>query len=127
MAQKNILTSEDGSVSYKRSVLQSIIGLATKEISGVASLNPYGFSKFKLWFSKNHHYGLKIEYVNESHVVVDVYVNVLFGYSVNDVAFRVQENVKSSIESMTDFKVDNINVHVLGVVFVDEDQGVAVI
>ena len=67
-------------------------------------------------FDKNYHKGVIIEFV-ENSVYVDVFVNVLFGYSVKDVAFRVQENVKSSIESMTEFKVETINVHVMGVVF----------
>ena len=50
-------------------------------------------------------------------VHIDVFVNVKFGYSVKDVAFRVQENIKSSVESMTEFKVDSVNVHVVGVTF----------
>ena len=53
---------------------------------------------------------------------VDVFVKVKFGYSVRDVAFRVQENVKSSIESMTEFKAAEINIHVTGVVFTDEED-----
>ncbi|MEG1582129.1 MAG: Asp23/Gls24 family envelope stress response protein [Clostridia bacterium] len=129
MAQnkKKVLMSEDGTVSYRRSVLNSIISLATKEINGVASLSPSGFSRFKLWFSNNYHYGLKITYAEENRVVVDVYINVLFGYSVNDVAYRVQENIKSSVESMTEFKVDEINVHALGVVFENNDENPLVI
>ena len=50
---------------------------------------------------------------------------MLFGYSVRDVAFRVQENIKSSIESMTDFKAEQINVNVTGVVF-DSTDNVAI-
>ena len=33
-----------------------------------------------------------------------------------------QENIKSSVESMTEFKVDSINVHVVGVTFNDVDS-----
>ena len=49
---------------------------------------------------------------------------MLFGYSVRDVAFRVQENIKSSVESMTDFKVASINVHVTGVVFNSAEEAI---
>ena len=63
-----------------------------------------------------------IEFGEDDDVYVDVYVNVLFGYSVKDVAFRVQENIKSSIESMTDFKVAAINVNVTGVVFGNNEE-----
>ena len=41
----------------------------------------------------------------------------LFGYNICDVAKEVQENVKSSIESMTGLRVVEINVHVGGVTF----------
>ena len=37
-------------------------------------------------------------------------------------AFRVQENIKSSVESMTEFKVNSVNVHVVGVSFNDVDS-----
>ena len=71
--------------------------------------------------SKNHIIS-NIEFGEDDDVYVDVYVNVLFGYSVKDVAFRVQENIKSSIESMTDFKVAAINVNVTGVVFGNSEE-----
>ena len=61
---------------------------------------------------------------NDDGVVVDIYLNVWFGYSVNDVAYRVQENVKNGISSMMEIKVNSINVHVLGVDFkkINEDK-----
>ena len=120
-AQK-LTQSEEGSLSYKRNVVLSIVKLATQEISGIASLSTNGFSVWKKVFNKNYHRGVVIEFGEDDDVYVDVYVNVLFGYSVKDVAFRVQENIKSSIESMTDFKVAAINVHVTGVVFNNTDE-----
>lgn len=113
---KKVLQADEGNVSYKRNVVLSIVNLATQEINGIAGLSNEGVSTIKKVFDKNYHKGVIIEFVDNS-VYVDVYVNVLFGYSVRDVAFRVQENVKSSIESMTDYKVEAINVNVMGVVF----------
>ena len=117
MANRNkVYEANEGKLSYKRNVVLSIVNLATQEINGIAGLSVDGVNSFKKVFDKNYHKGVIIEFV-ENSVYVDVFVNVLFGYSVKDVAFRVQENVKSSIESMTDFKVEAINVHVMGVVF----------
>ena len=117
MANRNkVYEANEGKLSYKRNVVLSIVNLATQEINGIAGLSVEGVNAFKKVFDKNYHKGVIIEFV-ENSVYVDVYVNVLFGYSVKDVAFRVQENVKRSIESMTDFKVEAINVHVMGVVF----------
>lgn len=109
--------SEEGSLSYKRNVVMSIVKLATQEISGIASLSNNSFSVLKRMFNSKYQRGVIIDFGEDDDVYVDVYVNVVFGYSVKDVAFRVQENIKSSIESMTDFKVASINVNVTGVVF----------
>ena len=122
MASNQLKTksSEEGNVSYKRNVVLSIVNLAAQEINGVASLSSTAVSRIKRLFNKNYHRGVIIEFVDNA-VYVDVFINVLFGFSVRDVAFRVQENIKSSIESMTDFKVEAINVNVTGVVFTETE------
>jgi len=118
--KQKMIESEEGSLSYKRSVVLSIVKLASQEINGIASLSTSAFPLYKRMFIKNYNHGVIIEFGDDNEVFVDVYVNVLFGYSVKDVAFRVQENIKSSIESMTEFKVGAINVNVVGVVFTVE-------
>jgi len=121
---KKITLTDEGNVSYKSNVVRSIVNLATQEISGIAGISTQGVKVKNKVFNKNYRKGVMIEFVDNS-VYVDIFVNVLFGYSVKDVAFRVQENVKSSIESMTDFKAEQINIHVTGVVF-DSTDAVAV-
>ncbi len=108
-------------VTYKRNVVISIVSLATQEINGVASISRTAVSAIKSALSKNVSRGIIVEF-EENLVSIDVFVNVKFGYSVKDVAFRVQENIKSSIESMTEFKVNAVNVHVVGVTFNDVDS-----
>ena len=120
--KQKLTQSEEGSLSYKRNVVLSIVKLATQEISGIASLSNKGFSVVKKLLNTSYHRGVVIEFGEDDDVYVDVFVNVLFGYSVKDVAFRVQENIKSSIESMTEFKVAAINVNVVGVVFNNTDD-----
>ena len=107
-------------VTYKKNVVVSIVSLATQEINGIASLNRSSVSSIKNVFKKDKR-GIIVDF-EENKVAIDVYVNVKFGYSVKDVAFRVQENIKSSVESMTEFKVSAVNVHVVGVTFSDTDS-----
>ena len=121
MAKKvKIVTVEEDeskdSVSYKKHVVISIVSLATQEINGIASISRNSVSAIKSALSKNINRGIIVDFENNL-VHIDVFVNVKFGYSVKDVAFRVQENIKSSVESMTEFKVDSVNVHVIGVTF----------
>ena len=120
--KQKLTQTEEGSLSYKRNVVLSIVKLASQEISGIASLSNSGVSFVKKVLNQNYHRGVIIEFGEDDDVYVDVFVNVLFGYSVKDVAFRVQENIKSSIESMTEFKVAAINVNVMGVVFTNSDD-----
>ncbi len=112
-----------GKVSCNRDILLSIVNLASKEIAGVSSLRENLSSGIKKLFSNNYTDGVKITNLDDG-VVVDIYLNVWFGYSVNDVAYRVQENVKNGISSMMEIKVNSVNVHVLGVDFkkVNEDK-----
>lgn len=117
---KVIVADEDDfkdNVTYKKHVVISIVSLATQEISGIASISRKSVSFIKSALSKNINRGIIVDFVTENSVKIDVFVNVKFGSSVKDVAFRVQENIKSSVESMTEYKVDSVNVHVVGVNF----------
>ena len=105
-----------GKVTYNKNILLSIINLATKEIAGVASLCDNFGSGLKKMFSNNYTNGVKVEY-GKNGVVVDVYINVYEGFSVPDIAYKVQENIKNGISSMLDVNIETINVHVQGVDF----------
>ena len=106
MSQKINNASKKGKVSYGKNVVLSVVALAVKEISGVASL---------------HGKGVRTETVGKT-INVDVFVNLIIGSSVSDVAFRVQENIKRSVESMTEYKVGKVNFNVLGVVLGSEAE-----
>jgi uncharacterized alkaline shock family protein YloU len=127
MAKKvKVVVAEDqtikDNVTYKKKVIFSIVSLATQEINGIASISRNYVSMVKSVLSKNIHKGIMIEFDKNNKVNIDVFVNVKFGYSVKDVSFRVQENIKQSVESMTEFKVGNINVTVVGVIFNETDS-----
>lgn len=116
---KIVVTEEDSfkdNVTYKKNVVMSIVSLATQEISGIASISRKSVSAIRSAFSKNINRGIIVDFEN-NNAKIDVFVNVKFGCSVKDVAFRVQENIKSSVESMTEYKVEAVNVHVVGVNF----------
>ena len=115
-----IKSSNKGKVTCNKQILLSIINLAAKEIAGVDSLCENFSSGLKKLFSNNMSEGVKVEYTNDG-VNVDIYLNIEYGYNVSDVSHRVQENVKNSISSMIDVKLNNINVHIMGVVFKEED------
>ena len=88
-----------GKVNYGHNVIVSIISLAALEIRGVARLQ-----------------GKKARTEVVGDVIsISVYIDVMIGFSCAEVAYRVQENVKRSVESMTNLKTGTVNVNVLGV------------
>ena len=105
MARKGVKLISADNLLYGRNVVRDIIALAAKEISGVASLQGRG---------------MRADLISRD-INVDVYLVVEFGYSVPDVAYRVQENIKRSVETMTEYKIDTVNVNVLGVRFPNEE------
>ena len=44
-------------------------------------------------------------------VIIDISVEVKFGFNIPDVAFDIQETIKHNIEAMSKYKVSSVNVH----------------
>ena len=98
-----------GDVTYGRNLISSIIRLAVQEINGVASLQGRGIHTE----------------MSGNEVSVDVFVSVEFGVSCSDVAFRVQENIKRSVETMSKYKVGVVNVNILEITVInDKDKSI---
>ena len=69
---------------------------------------------------KNYTKGVKVE-VGEKEAAVDLYIVVKYGVRIPDVALAAQENVKQAIETMTGLTVVEVNIHVQGVGFPEEE------
>lgn len=93
-------------------VVAIIAGLAATEVEGVASMagNITNELVSKLGM-KNLSKGVKVE-VAEETVSVEVALNISYGYSIPEVSEKVQEKVKSAIETMTGLSVAIVNVRI---------------
>jgi len=60
----------------------------------------------------------------EKEAAVDLYIIVKYGIRIPEVALAAQENVKRAIETMTGLTVIEVNVHVQGVGFPEEEPKV---
>ena len=58
--------------------------------------------------------GVKIS-ESKKGLEIDVYLNVRFGAKIPDTAWNIQENVKHRVEDLTDRKVSQVNIHIMGV------------
>lgn len=56
-------------------------------------------------------------------LVLDVYLNVRFGAKIPDTAWMIQENVKHRLEDLTNAKISQVNIHIMGVTGVPDTKG----
>ncbi|HHY99947.1 MAG TPA: Asp23/Gls24 family envelope stress response protein [Sedimentibacter sp.] len=105
-----------GQVKISDDVVIIIAGIAASQVKGVSTARTGVADGITNLFSKNNYAkGIKVE-INEDTVVVDIFINVEYGYRINQVAKEVQVAIKKEIETMTDLQVAAVNVHVLNIV-----------
>lgn len=118
---RNSITRYKGKITCNRNILLSIIDLATREICGVSGLACSFKSKVSSFFTKNKNPGVRVRFNTNGSLSVDVYIRMFYGYSVPDIAYKIQENIKNGISAMIDMRATRVNVHVMGVDFEPEE------
>ena len=58
-----------------------------------------------------------IIYFDDNKITIDVYIDVIFGYSVKEVACNLQEKIICDVKENTNIKVKNVNIIVNSVIF----------
>lgn len=123
-SDSHLIVNKDtsGTIKISEDVVKIIAGLATIEIEGVAGMSGgiVGGIAEKLG-RKNMTKGVKAE-VNETEAAIDLSIIVDYGAPIQDVAYQIQNKVKSVIESMTGLRVSAVNVNVQGVSFGAESK-----
>lgn len=101
----NTKDSQSGKIVYTAGIVHNIVALAVAEVEGAVLVQG----------KKN---GISL-YLEKDGIYVDVSVSVKYGYNVPELAYRIQQSVKQSVENMTKYKVAEVDVHIRDVVFVD--------
>ncbi len=124
--EKEIIQKDSslGSIRIADDVVSIIAGLAATEVDGIAGMSGgIAGGIAEILGRKNFSKGVKVE-VGEKEAAVDLYIIVKYGIRIPDVALAAQENVKRAIETMTGLSVVEVNVHVQGVGFPEEEEKV---
>lgn len=104
-----------GYIEVADEVISIVASLAACDVSGVIGMSTgfrEGISKF---FGKsNLAKGVRIKMEGKT-VNVFVYVIVAYGVNIPEVALKIQRRVKEAVESMTEYEVNYVDVHVEGV------------
>lgn len=109
-------TTENEGIEISNDVIAVISGVAVSEVQGVSSMAG-GFAggiTEVLSGKKNLAKGIKVD-KEENNVKIDVNIIVEYGTRIPDIAFEIQNRVKTAVETMTGLKVEEVNVHVQGV------------
>ena len=107
---------QENGIEISPDVIAVIAGVAVSEVQGVSSMSggfAGGISEV-LSGKKNLAKGIKVE-KTEGIAKIDVNIIVEYGTRIPDIAFEIQNRVKKAVESMTGYKVEEVNVHVQGV------------
>ena len=113
-----------GTVKIADEVVSIIAGLAATEIEGIAGMSGGLVGGIaEMLGRKNFSKGVKVE-VGEKEAAVDLFIIVKYGVRIPDVALAAQENIKRAIENMTGLSVVEVNVHVQGVHFPEDEEKV---
>lgn len=97
-------------------------GVAASEVRGVSGMSG-GFAGgiAEVFGRRNLSKGVKVVTKNDS-TTVDLYVIVKYGHRIPDLAYEIQENVKSTIESLSGITVDAVNIHIQGIDYSEDSE-----
>lgn len=114
--------TEVNGIRISEEVVAQIAGKAASEVAGVAGMSGGivgGLSEMlgKKSFSK----GVKVQ-VGEKETTIDLFIIVEYGARIPDIAWEIQNKVKTVVENMTGLKVVDINIHVQGLNLPKDDQ-----
>lgn len=112
MTEENM---EYGNVKISDEVVAAIASVAAMEIPGVVNMSggfTGGFSE--MLGKKSQSKGVKVE-LNDNDAIIDVNIIVEYGKNISEIGKKVQENVKNSVETMTELNVSQVNVYIQGV------------
>lgn len=106
---------ENGDIYISEDVLAMIAGAAALEIEGVAGLAGGNLGDQFLG-KKSFARGVVIAR-EEDRLVLNVSIMIQYGYSVPELARKVQEAIASSVEATSGLSVQAVNIRVGGVTF----------
>lgn len=115
--EQNNIIDDYGSVKISEEVVAIIAGIAATDVPGVAGMSGgIAGGIAEILGRKNLSKGVKVE-VGEKEAAIDLYIIVEFGARIPEVAWDIQEKVKTVVQTMTGLNVVEVNIHVQGVNF----------
>lgn len=104
-----------GEVNIADEVVTMIAGLAATEVEGVGSMAGNITNELVSRLGKkNLAKGVKVDVIDNC-VTVEVAINIAYGYAIPEISAKVQDKIKTAIETMTGLEVNAVNVRIVSV------------
>jgi len=118
-------TTPAGETSIDDEVIAAIAGVAAREVEGVASLGTSSIRRTlaeRLGGAHERARGVEVE-AGKKEAIVDLTLNVLYGFSIPDIVSEVRSTVAARLKQMTGLVAKEINVSIVGIEFPDRMPG----
>ena len=115
------MTEEEftGETVIEDEVVASVVGLAAKEIEGVAGLGKSSVRRIlaeHLGDAQARARGVEVE-VGKTEAIVDLELTIVYGFYIPSVVDEVRKKVASRLLEITGLTVKEINVHIVNLTF----------
>ncbi len=112
------------SVNVADEVIALTAGISASRVKGVASMaTGITDSIRKNILRSDVHEGVRISREGEKQaLIIDLHVNVVFGYRIPEVAWEIQETVRSDVLQLVGETAKAVNIFVEGVEFVEYNE-----
>jgi uncharacterized alkaline shock family protein YloU len=104
-----------GTVKIHKNVIASISAIAAGEIEGVKTIGRDFRSGLLEIIGRKDYRAIRVEIDKNGDVWIEIPLVIKYGFNIPDVANKVQENIRNSLEKMTNLSLKDININVQGI------------
>ena len=107
--KKMPIREHEGKIIYGNGIVDGIVLLAIQDIPNVELYTPA--------IHKRMNSNSISVTMDKDGVHIDVMVKVHYSQCISEIAFKIQEEIRHNVETMTEYRIANVNVIVKGVIF----------
>lgn len=113
----------ENKIKIDLNVLEVILGIAAEKVDGVAAMQNNIRSGLNWMLGHvDKSKGVKVEVDKDGNLTADIYAYFYAGVNVPEVAAKIQKKLAKQLTQMTDLKLANVNIHVVGLVSPEDTE-----
>ena len=104
-----------GTIKIHKNVIASIASISAMQIEGVKRVGGNFKSGLIELIGKKLLPVVNVEINKNEEVKINIPLVIKYGFNIPDIASKVQENVRNSLEKMTNLSIKDVNINVQGI------------